>query len=72
MARVVERKKEMGLLADDVTVNRWEKPRFCTAFSGDEAEKAAFRAQCARMNVLLLHVNKDYKIARPERVAEKC
>lgn len=72
MARVVERKKEMGLLADDVTVNRWEKPRFCAAFSGDEAEKAAFRAQCASMNVPLLHVNKDYKIARPERVAEKC
>lgn len=72
MARVVERKKEMGLLADDVTVNRWEKPRFCAAFSGDEAEKAAFRAQCASMNVPLLHVNKDYKIARPERVAGKC
>lgn len=72
MARVVERKKEMGLLADDVTVNRWEKPRFCAAFSGDEAEKAAFRAQCASMNAPLPHVNKDYKITRPERVAEKC
>lgn len=72
MARVVERKKEMGLLADDVTVNRWEKPRFCAAFSGDEAEKAAFRAQCASMNVPLLHVNKDYKIARLACAAEKC
>lgn len=72
MARVVEWKKRMGLLAADVTVNRWEKLRFCAAFSGDEAEKAAFRAQCASMNAPLLHVNKDYKIARPERVAEKC
>lgn len=71
MARVVERKKGIGLLAADVTVNQAEKPRFCVAFCGDDAEGAVVRAQWASEKIPQLHVSKDYKIARQECAAEK-